>query len=322
MTKDIKIPKLSESTDTAIDYSTDYAQPSIQLFNCDNVKLMSKMEDNSVDVILTDPPYLYLKNQKLEREFDEQNFFSECKRILTKNGFVVLFGRGTSFYRWNTILDDLGFVFKEEIIWKKQPTSPAMAIGRIHESISIFSKGKGIINRVRVPFFQKYKHEPKKILEVIKRIQSSFGNRDTFRQLKKYYETGEMEYYSSHNGHGVSLSSENRKTVNRTVQFARGLEEGVTEQTIIQESRDHYQTIHPTQKPVRLLERLLTLVIPKDKKPKDIVVADFFGGSFSTMVAVHNMGMQGIACEIDEEYFEAGKKRIENLQPIQLEMFS
>ena len=78
--------------------------------------------------------------------------------------------------------------------------------------------------------------------------------------------------------------------------------------------RDHYSAIHPTQKPVRLLERLLALVIP-DKPKNEIMVADFFGGSFSTMEAVFNMGMNGISCEIDKEYFEAGKQRIESLQP-------
>jgi site-specific DNA-methyltransferase (adenine-specific) len=56
------------------------------------------------------------------------------------------------------------------------------------------------------------------------------------------------------------------------------------------------------------------LVIPQDKERKDIVVADFFGGSFSTMVAVFNMGMNGIACEIDKEYFDAGKQRIESFR--------
>ena len=72
-------------------------------------------------------------------------------------------------------------------------------------------------------------------------------------------------------------------------------------------------TIHPTQKPVRLLERLLALVIPKDKPRNEIVVADFFAGSMSCMEAVHNMGMRGIATEIDEEYFEKGKQRIDKL---------
>ena len=88
------------------------------------------------------------------------------------------------------------------------------------------------------------------------------------------------------------------------------------ESSIIKVYYERFNRIHPTQKPVRLLERLLALVIPKDKPRNEIVVADFFAGSMSCMEAVHNMGMRGIATEIEEEYFQAGKQRIENLQPL------
>ena len=144
---------------------------------------------------------------------------------------------------------------------------------------------------------------------MVKRISTTFGNRDTFRQLKQFYENGKLEYYSSHNGHGVSLSAENRKTVNRTVQFARGLEEGITEQTIIKETRDHYNTFHPTQKPVKLLERLLALVIPKDKESKDIIVLDPFAGSFSTAKACKNLNVKFTGIELDKEYFDKAINR-------------
>ncbi len=112
----------------------------------------------------------------------------------------------------------------------------------------------------------------------------------------------------------------NYKTTQQTDQPLRcistytllALENGVREQTIISDNLNHYGNIHPTQKPVRLLERLLALVIPESKPREEIVVADFFGGSMSCMEAVYNMGMKGIACEIDQEYFEKGKERIEN----------
>jgi len=303
-----------------------YAQPSIQLFNCDNRILMQTLADESVDVILTDPPYLYLKNQKLERPFDEQLFFSECKRLLTKNGFIVLFGRGTSFYRWNTILDDLGFNFKEEIIWdKKRHSSPVSPISRRHETISIHSKGKGVVNLTRVDYFEANQFKPDKVIETINRIKTTFGNRKTFDLLMLYFTDKKKLYNEYYGSSKFNVSIQKRTSQNRTIHFVENLEEGYKESSIIDSiievSRDHYNTIHPTQKPVRLLERLLALVIPKDKEPKEIVVADFFGGSFSTMEAVYNMGMQGIACEIDKEYFEAGKKRIESLPPRQAVLF-
>jgi len=287
----------------------------IQLYNDDNLEVMKRLPNESIDVICIDPPYLYLKNQKLERPFDEQLFFSECKRLLTKNGFIVMFGRGISFYRWNTILDSLGFTFKEEIVWnKRRITSPVLAVGRVHETVSLFSKGNGKINKVKIDPFVKYEFDPRKLNEIVKRIATTFGNRKTFERLKKYYESSEKKYYHVDDSKfNVTRSKNSNINADRTVGFASKLEEGCQEQSIIDETGVHFSTIHPTQKPVRLIERLLALVIPQEKERKDIIVADWFGGSMSTMEAVHNMGMQGISTEIDEEYFEAGKNRIEKL---------
>lgn len=321
MNKYNKQQKLSDSADTAIAYSTGYAQRFIQLFNCDNLKLMAEMTDNSVDIILTDPPYLYLKNQKLEREFDEQKFFSECKRILTKNGFIVMFGRGTSFYRWNTILDDLGFVFKEEIIWNKRYTnSPVMPIFRKHETISIHTIS-GKINHTVVPYIEEKRHNIEALINDVKRIQSGLNNEKSFAEMLHFLETGEKKYRKATEGRGLTRSKTSTLNADRSVATLNSIKNGQKPSSIIEIGRDHYTSIHPTQKPVRLLERLLSLVIPQDKEKEDIVVFDPFGGSFSTMEAVYNMQMQGISCEIDKEYFYVGKERIEKLPPIQTKLF-
>ena len=336
----------------------------IQLFNCDNTEVMAKMEDESVDVILTDPPYLYLKNQKLERPFDEQLFFSECKRVLTEDGFIVMFGRGTSFYRWNTILDDLGFNFKEEIIWNKSySTSPLMALSRIHETVSIFTKGKGKINKVKVPYMEMKSHDLESVIGDVKRMRPILKNTKSLDAVLAFLENNivptdkentlsttissivktQDRCASVLNGitNGVNeksiirtdridcetftkfgVNADKRKAGNRCTNTMQSIAFGLNEKSIIKQVRDHYSAIHPTQKPVRLLERLLALVIPQNKEQKDIVVADFFGGSFSTMEAVYNMGMRGIACEIDKEYYELGKERIEKLPPRQTSLFT
>jgi len=355
---------MNTGVSTAIAANPSYAQPNICLYNADNKYVMSKLQDESVDIILTDPPYLYLKNQKLEREFDEQLFFSECKRILTKNGFIVLFGRGASFYRWNTILDEIGFTFKEEIIWNKSHcTSPLMALSRVHETISIFTKGKGTINKVKVPYLEMKSHDLDSIINDIKRLKTTFKNTKSLDAVLSFLESNNVPT-NSDNVISTSISSIvktqdrcasvmsgiqnglNEKTIirsdfknqpimdnksnlrtgkcnegDRCVNVTQSICFGLNEKSIIKQVRDHYNTIHPTQKPVRLLERLLALVIPKDKERKDIVVFDPFGGSFSTMEAVYNMQMKGISCEIDKEYFEDGKNRIENLPSIQGTLF-
>ena len=374
----------------------------IQLYNVDNLEVMATLPDESIDVICIDPPYLYLKNQKLERSFDEPKFFAECKRLLTKKGFIVMFGRGTSFYRWNTILDDLDFLFKEEVIWNKSyVSSPLMPMSRIHETISILTKKEGTINKVKVPYLEMKGHDIDSIVTDIKRLKPTFKNTKSLNAVLEFLENNKVptdkdnvistsissviktqdrcasviagiqnelneksiirndveewkEGCVTHNGitkadrcvsviqsmqFGLNeksiiktklydFNSKERKHNNdnnvvankglqngdRCVYVMSNISNGLNEKTIIKQARDHYNTIHPTQKPVRLLERLLALVIPKDKPRNEIVVADFFAGSMSCMEAVHNMGMKGIATEIDEEYFEAGKKRIESLQ--------
>ena len=340
----------------------------MQLYNADNLEIMANLPDESIDVVCIDPPYLYLKNQKLERPFDEQRFFAECKRLLTKKGFIVMFGRGTSFYRWNTILDGLGFVFKEEVIWDKSyVSSPLMPMSRIHETVSILTKKEGVINKVKIPYLEMKKNDIDSIITDIKRMKSALKNTKSLNAVLEFLENNKIptetpirtdryncDTFTKYNTIATQdkqtgdrcvnvmqsiqfglneksiirtdrdkertanfdvVASKETKDSDRCVNVMQSIQFGFNEKTIIKHSRDHYKTIHPTQKPVRLLERLLALVIPKDKPREEVVVADFFAGSMSCMEAVHNMGMKGIATEIDQEYFEKGKQRIMQLQP-------
>ena len=290
----------------------------LQLYNADNLEVMATLPDESIDVICIDPPYLYLKNQKLERPFDEHKFFAECKRLLTKKGFIVMFGRGTSFYRWNTILDGLGFVFKEEIIWNKGfSTAPTLPIQRFHETISIYTKEKGSINAdVKVPYLEVKQHNIDTLVGDINRIKSALNNTKELDFMKEYLRTGHINISKKRNDKtsGCTISKNSIGIYSIPTMCLKAIKEGMRESSIIKVYYERFKRLHPTQKPVRLLERLLALVIPKDKPRNEVVVADFFAGSMSCMEAVHNMGMRGIATEIDEEYFEKGKQRIESLQ--------
>ncbi len=67
---------------------------------------------------------------------------------------------------------------------------------------------------------------------------------------------------------------------------------------------------HPTQKPVKLLKHLIQMASNEDG-----IVLDQFMGVGSTGVAALEMNRRFIGMEIDEEYFEAAEKRIEQIQP-------
>ena len=67
------------------------------------------------------------------------------------------------------------------------------------------------------------------------------------------------------------------------------------------------KTLHPTQKPVALMEWVLTGL----KLNGDETIVDPFMGSGSTGVACRNLGLKFIGAEINPHYFEIAKQRIE-----------
>lgn len=288
------------------------------IYNEDCINGLSRIPDNSVDCILTDPPYMYLKGQKLERPFDEDKLFAEFDRIVKPTGFVVLFGRGESFYRWNTKLIGLGFKFKEEVIWDKvKISSPTTQIARFHETISLLSK-KGSINVCRVPYTEMKKYDIKHIITDVKSIKSALNNPLGLNKLHEFLDDNRNNYsggsnpifrYDRERKVRFEATFQKRKSKDRyrPIGPLSSIEFGCKERSIITISKDaNSKTIHPTQKPVRLMERLLALTT----KQGDLVL-DPFCGSCPVGIACVKTGRDFIGWEIDNEYYNGGLGRYE-----------
>jgi len=71
--------------------------------------------------------------------------------------------------------------------------------------------------------------------------------------------------------------------------------------------------LHPTQKPVRVLEHVIKIASNFND-----VVLDPFMGVGSTGVAALKLGRRFIGIEIDENYFQAAEKRLRTFQPVLL----
>ncbi len=67
---------------------------------------------------------------------------------------------------------------------------------------------------------------------------------------------------------------------------------------------DYHGKIHPTQKPVKLYEWLLTHYAKQGDK-----ILDTHLGSGSSRIACYNLGFDFVGCEIDEDYFKAQEER-------------
>jgi site-specific DNA-methyltransferase (adenine-specific) len=112
---------------------------------------------------------------------------------------------------------------------------------------------------------------------------------------------------------------EDLPTIERSTVIFNSIEQGMNEKSIVRTDeecsiitvgRDHYGTDHPTEKPIDLMERIIKLM----SQTKGITVLDPFAGTCPVGQACINLEINYIGFELDKDYYEIGKNRIEKLQ--------
>ncbi|MCZ9895322.1 DNA-methyltransferase [Brachyspira hyodysenteriae] len=271
--------------------------------NCEEV--MEELESNSINAVVSDPPYLYLKH-KLDIPFNEDKVFGEWKRLLKNNSMISFFGRGDHFFRWNLMLDKLGFKFKETAVWEKENASNYLNnFLRIHEDISFRSFGNANLRKLHVDYleYQINKNKLDRIIDIWKGLRSALNSKDK-DDVIRYIETGVKEFnYESKRKY--EITARKHQSAKRVVNLFQSVKVGRTETSIMSCNREQYQYQHPTQKPVALMERIVKLVSDEND-----TILDPFMGVGSTGVACINTNRKFIGIELDDEYFDTAVKRV------------
>ena len=286
----------------------------IKLYNADCIRTMELLISKgiSVNAIITDPPYGYL-DHKLDKWFDNQKFFKLAYEIIKKDGFLVFFGRGVENARRMVIAEDVGFKFKEEIVWNKKNFSTfTLNLHRIHEMVYIFTKGNGTINKVYKPatdeIFIYDKDEYIKVLENdITRLIGKINKIKNFNEFEKWRNGGIKENHESKFKVTVNdLNYTNDRSYSIFNKYNKG---GVVKSiiSIYNTVRSTRAQIHPTEKPVKLLQILIELI---DNQQDNFTILDPFAGSCSQAIACYNLNKNFIGCEIDKEYYDLAVNRI------------
>ena len=286
----------------------------IKLYNADCLELMQRLVNKGmqVDAIITDPPYGYL-DHKLDRRFDNQKFFKLAYEIIKEDGFLVFFGRGVENAKRMVIADEVGFKFKEEIVWNKKSYSNfAHNLHRMHEMVYIFTKGNGIINKVYKPttdeIFIYDKDEYIKVLEEdITRLIGKINNIKNFNEFEKWRNGGiKKNKIGKFKVTVENLNDANDDNYIRLNKYNKGrVVKSIV--CIFNTVRRTRSQIHPTEKPVKLLQILIELI---DNQQDNFTILDPFAGSCSQAIACYNLNKNFIGCEIDKEYYNAAVNRI------------
>lgn len=84
----------------------------------DNIESLKKLPDNSVDSVVTDPPYgLSFMGKKWDYNVPTIEFWMEVYRVLKPGGHVLSFGGTRTYHRMVVNIEDAGFEIRDQIQW-------------------------------------------------------------------------------------------------------------------------------------------------------------------------------------------------------------
>jgi len=84
----------------------------------DNISSLKKLPDNSIDSVVTDPPYgLSFMNKKWDYDVPSIEFWKEVYRVLKPGGHVLSFGGTRTYHRMVVNIEDAGFEIRDQIMW-------------------------------------------------------------------------------------------------------------------------------------------------------------------------------------------------------------
>ena len=238
-----------------------------QIYLGDCLSIMQEIDDKSVDLILCDLPYGSIScHWDVIISFDK--LWEQYLRIGKENCCYLLFG--VQPFTTDLIISNRD-MFKYSLVWNKNvPTGMAQAKYRpmrYHEDILVFYKNQPTYNPV----------------------------------LKERIGVGKAcynyDHYCGENNHLSTLKKVKKKYNPDFVQPSTVLDFKVVP--------NRNGKLHPTQKPVELLEYLIKTYTQEN----DLILDNCFG-SGSTLVAAKNLNRQFIGIEKEERYFKIAKERL------------
>jgi site-specific DNA-methyltransferase (adenine-specific) len=240
----------------------------IKLFHDDCLEIMPKLIEQGikVDAIITDPPY-GTTDCKWDAIIPFELMWKNLNSLIKENGAIVLFGSEpfSSALRMSNIN-----MYRYDWIWKKSSfanfaQAPYMPL-KVYETISVFSFGNIAENSKNRMCY--YPQGLQNCYHVIKNLKTN----DNFRPNRKSQ---------------INIVQTNTNYPKNVLEFEKD------------------GKLHPTQKPLALMEYLI-----KTYTNEGETILDFTMGSGSTGVACKKLKRNFIGIELEEKYFKIAKDRI------------
>ena len=298
-----------------------------KIYNIDCLEGMKHIPDGSIDAIICDLPYGTMKGivnapgwGNCSCEWDEiiptDKLFEQYERVLRMNGVAVLFSQEPYTSHLRTFnAPNMEFLYP--MIWKKNSAGNALmskvAPASVFEDINVFAKKYDTngIHPLREYFAKVMEYIGKTKRDIINEIgqradhvfrgdstQFTLCTEETYNALIERYGIDKMQGFLEY-----------RSLTDCDIKFRRtfNLPKGKAQlQNVLEFDKDPREAMHPTQKPLALIQRLVLTYSNEGD-----TILDNCMGSGTTAVACIKEKRHFIGFELNKEYYDKACKRID-----------
>lgn len=283
-------------------------------YNGDCIKIMQKLDNDSVDLVVADPPYWKVVGEKwdyqwkTEKDYVEWSlkWIKEVSRILRIGGTFYCFGYFRTLSLLVPHLKEMGLELRQQIIIDKGIRAISGRATKKYKMFPNVTESILFIIKDNKQFVKPFLKERQKALGLTaKQINEALGVKSNGGGMWSIY-TGKnvCEQFPTEelwNKLSKILDFEcPYKKVAQTFNPQIGYTDVWTDIDFYKEKH-----LHPTQKPLKLIRRL----IEASSNEGDIVL-DPFSGAGSTQISSIQLKRHYIGIELDEEYYKIGLQRI------------
>ena len=238
----------------------------------DSTQILKSIKDKSIDLIFADPPYNIGKDfgNNIDKWNSAQDYIEWCK-IWINECMRVLKDNGTMYFMTAT---------------QFMPFLDVFAIEKYNVLARLIWSYDSSGVQSRKMFGSLY--EPILMINKSSKNDYTFNASDIMVEAKTGAKRGLIDYRKA-----VPQPYNTEKVPGNVWEFSR-----------VRFRMDEYEN-HPTQKPEKLLERII-----KASSNKGDVVLDPFAGSFTTIAVANKFDRIGIGIELNPEYYKIGLRRV------------
>ena len=283
-----------------------------QILQGDVVEQLKNIPDDSISLIVTDPPYNLAMDDwdtwPSNKAFSEWciTWGVQLHRVLKPGGHIFSFGCGRTYHWMAVAMEQSGFVSRDMIEWVYWGTMPkSKNLKSCHEPIYVGCKGKPLpfnIETHRVPLDKSVRNDLERILlpgmpTGIHPGRKAYGGDGDAKKFGKALD--DTPYQMNENGrHPFNV-------------VTTTMVEAFYPTNILDIKKPRGQESikgHQTQKPISLMRWLIDLA----SQPNDLIL-DCFGGTGTTGVASLESGRKIILIEQEQSYVDIMQERLGNI---------